>query len=716
MMDELKKLKELTEVLTGNGYLRNQAEEWEYALDAIPEFVYVIDVNHNLKFVNKILAQRLGASKDDLYNKKCYHIIKGKQVDSEGECLFAEDCCDLDAAVQTSGEIYLEKLDGWFVYDRSPIYTKTNKLIGFICILRDVTDRKAAEHVIERNEDRLSAALELSMMHNVDETELTDYVLEQAVALTESKIGYMHFVDESAPGEVELNLFKWSKAAHKNCKAEKTDHYPLEKAGIWADCIRKRKPVVHNDYAKEASKQGLPEGHFPVTRHMSVPVMDDGRIVAVLGVGNKEEPYDAADIRQLSLFLNTMWDIIKHRRLEENFTDLINSTPVGIHSYRLVNDELILIHFNPAAQKTLGMDASRCLGKKLEDVFPMLADTEVPTVYRDIARSGGTWEEEGFVYKDDSIGVDGVFSVFAYQVKQDEMAVLFEDIKEKFEAAAALKESESRYKQIFDVAPAGIYELDYRTGKIVNVNDAVCEYSGYSKEELLSMDAINLLTEDSKKAFESRILKVLAGEELIPTVEYEIIKKNGDTAWLKLNNKHIYENGELVGATVVATDITKRKHVEEDIKNNLKNFLTKVDKDKKILIVEDQRVISEIFSKALSDRGYDVVVAMDGNRATELIDENGICLVIVDLSLPAGPSGLDIIRKVTVSHGSVPIIVVSGTANVGDVDEAMRAGAWDYIAKPATITDLVATVERNIEQSKLIKKSKLLDEFLELTN
>jgi PAS domain S-box-containing protein len=717
MMDEIKKLRALTEVLTGNGYLRDQAAEWEYALDAIPEFVYIIDTKHNLKFVNKILAERLGVSKEDLFNKKCYNIIKGYDLNDDGECLIADDCCDLDNLGDTTGEVFLENLNGWFVYDRSPIYTKTQKLIGFICILRDITERKKAEHAIERNEARLAAALELSMMNDVTEDEITDYVLEQAVSLTDSKIGYMHFVENSTDGEVNLNLFKWSKAVHVNCKAEKTSHYPLHKAGIWADCIRNREPVVHNDYHSVEDKKGLPEGHFPLHRHMSVPVMDGEQIVAVLGVGNKEEPYDDADIRQLSLFLNTMWDILKHKRLEQRFTDLINATPMGILTYDLVGSDLMLIHFNPEAEKILGMNANRCLGKCLEDVFPVLGRTEVPEAFRRVAKEGGTWDVDRFPYKDDSLGIDSVFSVNAYQVKQDQMAVLFQDVLEQEAASQALRDSEARYKQLFDIAPAGIYEMDYATGRFSNVNAYLCKYTGYTNEELLTISPFELLTEEGKQLFADRIDRVNKGLPISDEVEYEMVRKDGTTVWLSLTNNYSHDDeGNIKGATVVARDITEHKLMKQNIKSELKTFIENVDKSRKILIVEDQRVISELFTHALEDEGYDVEVASDGTKAVELIDANGICLVIVDLSLPSGPTGLEIIRKVAKEHCSVPILVVSGTGAVQDVDDAMRAGAWDYLAKPVELRILLKSVKRNLEQSILIKKSKMLDEYLELTN
>ncbi|MDH3800106.1 MAG: PAS domain S-box protein, partial [Desulfobacterales bacterium] len=52
----------------------------------------------------------------------------------------------------------------------------------------------------------------------------------------------------------------------------------------------------------------------------------------------------------------------------------------------------------------------------------------------------------------------------------------------------ALRESEAKYRQLVDIAPAAIYEIDVATGKFISVNEVMCEYSGYTKEEILGLN------------------------------------------------------------------------------------------------------------------------------------------------------------------------------------------------------------------------------------
>ena len=146
--------------------------------------------------------------------------------------------------------------------------------------------------------------------------EIRDTGLELVVEQTQSTGGYLHFFDER---ENVIDLVAWSKSVMEICDAEKTIHYPLEKAGIWADSARERKTVVHNDYQSipEEVKGGLPEGHFPLYRHMSVPVFDQEKLVAIIGVGNKEEAYSQIDIEMTEILANMLWSVLLQRKAHE---------------------------------------------------------------------------------------------------------------------------------------------------------------------------------------------------------------------------------------------------------------------------------------------------------------------------------------------------------------------------------------------------------------
>jgi diguanylate cyclase (GGDEF)-like protein len=175
----------------------------------------------------------------------------------------------------------------------------------------EIEDRRRAEASFRLNEERLDALLKLSEMHESSVEELAQYAIDACVRLTESRIGYLHFTNDTEDGFLS---YTWSRGSREVCKAVERMDYGLDSAGIWADTLRFKKPLIHNDYPTEPSRRGLPQGHHPLLRHMGVPVLKEGRLVAIGGVANKESPYDASDLRQLLLFTNRLWSIIEAKR------------------------------------------------------------------------------------------------------------------------------------------------------------------------------------------------------------------------------------------------------------------------------------------------------------------------------------------------------------------------------------------------------------------
>ena len=145
------------------------------------------------------------------------------------------------------------------------------------------------------------------------------------------------------------------------------------------------------------------------------------------------------------------------------------------------------------------------------------------------------------------------------------------------QANKALRESEERYRYLVKHAPTGIYEIDFATRKFLSVNDAMCQYTGYTREEFLSMDPIQLLTGESKKSFMQRHAKVLAGEPVPDSIEFQVKRKNGSEFWVLLNTRYSYEPNNRILATVIAHDISERKQLEEMLIKSEKQYRNMVD-------------------------------------------------------------------------------------------------------------------------------------------
>ena len=271
--------------------------------------ICVVDFNGYFKDLNSAWTRILGWSKEELLSIPWFSFV---HPDDAAATEVVGRKLTTGESVQDFRNRYVGK-DGricWLEWNAIPDVQE-----GLIyAVARDVTDQIKSQEKIKLNEERLQSLLKLSQMSGVSDEKIRAYALEEIVRLTRSKAGYLHFVNEETQS---LELVAWSKDVRQACRADKTRHYALDKAGVWADSVRLRRPIIHNDFPNVPDKKGMPEGHFPIYRHMSVPVMDNGRIVAVAGVGNKETDYNKSDVNQLTLFMTSMWSIIKQKRAQQ---------------------------------------------------------------------------------------------------------------------------------------------------------------------------------------------------------------------------------------------------------------------------------------------------------------------------------------------------------------------------------------------------------------
>lgn len=200
--------------------------------------------------------------------------------------------------------------------DQGPFFKEE---LQFVDNLADLIARFCNRLHIEQERDlanrRNRALLRLTTdAHAMTEAELLRFALEQAESLTCSEIAYVHFVN---PDQETLTLGSWSENALRKCNVMQDSHYPISKAGVWADCFRERRTVIHNDYQALVDKRGLPDGHTMLSRHMSVPVIDAGMVAMIMGVGNKEKPYDHGDATVLEIFANNTWALLQRNRAQQ---------------------------------------------------------------------------------------------------------------------------------------------------------------------------------------------------------------------------------------------------------------------------------------------------------------------------------------------------------------------------------------------------------------
>jgi PAS domain S-box len=223
--------------------------------------------------------------------------------------------------------------------DFSPNLADDGTLLGGIGIYGDVSIRKRAEEALRLDESRLEALLKISHVTDLSLSGVADFVQEEAVRLTQSKIGYLAFLNDSGK---KLIIYSWSQSIMDKCKVKgKKLEYTIEETGLWGEPIRQKKAVIVNDFdAPNPLKHGYPEGHIRLRRYMSIPIFDGKKIVGVAGVGNKDEDYDKTDVRQLTLFMEGMWKLIQRQKSEDTLREYANELSKVNEELSKTNEEL----------------------------------------------------------------------------------------------------------------------------------------------------------------------------------------------------------------------------------------------------------------------------------------------------------------------------------------------------------------------------------------
>ena len=310
-----------------------------------------------------------------------------------------------DTAAPVACELRMVKADGTQFWARLTSIAARHAEGAPACrvSLSDITASKRQELILAARERLLVLAqthpLADLLRASLDETEL----------LTESCASFYHFLEAD---QNTLSLQAWGTHTERDlCRAEGVRrHYPVNEAGVWVDCIRQRRTVIHNDYAALPHRKGLPEGHVMVTRELVVPVLRGGRITAILGVGNKASDYTAADSQAVEALADLVWDIVENKRREEElraseekFRAIADFT-VDWESWFGVDGKYLWV--NPSVERVTGYAPAEVLA--MADFIAVLVAEEDRVMFRQhfgeaLQGTPGAGLEFRIVHKDGSL-------------------------------------------------------------------------------------------------------------------------------------------------------------------------------------------------------------------------------------------------------------------------------------------------------------------------
>lgn len=112
----------------------------------------------------------------------------------------------------------------------------------------------------------------------------------------------------------------------------------------------------------------------------------------------------------------------------------------------------------------------------------------------------------------------------------------------------------------------------------------------------------------------------------------------------------------------------------------------------RILVVEDERKVAALIQSGLVERGFTVELCHDGDAATRVLATASYDAVIMDIMLP-GRDGLSALRKLREEKNTVPVVLLTARGDLNERVEGLDLGADDYLAKPFSMTELIARLK-----------------------
>jgi len=535
-------------------------------IEASNDPMLVVAPEGNIADLNRAFAEAVGLPREEIVGSECSrYFSEPEKIKSGCSRLFEEERLeDYEVGLKLkNGQILPVLCNASLFRDRN------GEIAGAFTILRDISSLKAAEARLAFEVKRGEILLELYQQASLlSEQELYDYALNKAVELTQSEIGFLHRVSDD---QREILLTTWNRKACETCTAAPDDHYPLDKAGNWTDCVKEKRPVIYNDYSSSPNQKGLPEGHSPLKRLLTVPVLEEDKVRIIFGVGNKPAPYDQNDELQIQLVANELQKIIRQRTYEQNLQDsekryrlLFESANEGI----ALEKDGKFVDLNPRACRILGGSRENFLGKSPGEISPEKQPDGQDSIIKaqEKAKSALGGEPQFFEWQAKKINgelIDAEINLNRLELDgYPYILAIIRDITPRKNYEKALKQALDYNRSLLEASPDPLVTIDPE-GKITDVNQATEKATGFPRKELIGNDFSDYFT-DPQKA-QAGYCQVFQ-EGSVKDYELDIKHKDGG-AMPVLYNATVYrnENGEVAGIFADARDITQQKIAENEL-------------------------------------------------------------------------------------------------------------------------------------------------------
>lgn len=442
-------------------------------------------------------------------------------------------------------------------------------------------DLKAARQLAE-----VIARAQLQFIHESDRRRAFDKLLADILQLTGSEYGFIGEVlrtDEGVPylKTYAITNIAWNDETRTFYKTNAPQGMEFSNLNtLFGVALTSGEPVIANDPYHDPRRGGLPAGHPALNAFLGIPIHHGNELVAMLGIANRDGGYDQDLIGYLSPLLTTIGQLVVAAQVqqqqhedaerliasEQRLASVIEGTHIGTWEWNVQTGETV---FNQRWAEIVGYT--------LDELMPTTIQTWMNLAHPGDLELSGKLLEQHFAgelefydcvarmrHKDGHwvwVHDRGRVVSWTGDGKPLLMSGTHADVTDQKQAEQALQANEARLRGLFELSPIGIALNDYETGAFVDLNQALIEPTGYSRDEFTALSYWEI-TPREYEVQEKQQLQSMEKSGRYGPYEKEYIRKDGSRYPVLLNGMVVYDgNGRKLIWSIIE-NIAERKRID----------------------------------------------------------------------------------------------------------------------------------------------------------
>ncbi len=260
------------------------------------------------------------------------------------------------------------------------------------------------------------------------------------------------------------------------------------------------------------------------------------------------------------------------RKSEEKYRNIIESMQEGYFENDLAGNFTVV---NDAECRNLGYPKEELIGMNNRQYQDQTNAQKTYQLFRRIFKTGEPIKglDVEIIRKNGTKGFNEVSVSLIREAEGKPIGFwgVSRDVTERKQAEKSLRESEERYKALFDRSLDLVYITDFE-GRFIDANDAALKRLGYTRKEILSLNFSSLLSEDQLPLALKAIQDIRETGIQMGTMEFRLRHKNGSDVYVETRGSTVISNGTPVAIQAIARDITERKRAEEERKQSFERM------------------------------------------------------------------------------------------------------------------------------------------------